>query len=343
VSLLRVRELVVHIRTRHGTARAVDGVDLTLQEGESVGVVGESGSGKTMLALSLLGLLPEGGRIVAPGSSILLEEQELVGLDQGELRRIRGGKIAMIFQEPMSSLNPVFTIGDQIKESVELHQGLTGAEANQETLRLLEMVGIPDPMDRVRSYPHQLSGGMRQRAMIAMALAGKPRLLIADEPTTALDVTVQTQILNLLTTLQRQLGMGLLLISHDLGVVSRVCQRIVVLYGGRVVESGSTQEILSNPRHPYTRGLLASRLSLEGRRDSLATIPGEVPEATEWPPGCRFHPRCGDVMDRCRSEEPPLARLGPDRGPVVGSDGGGLRDTREARCWLLDGAGGGGR
>lgn len=342
MSLLSVRELAVHIRAQDGIARAVDGVDLTMEEGEAVGVVGESGSGKTMLALAILGLLPEGGGVV-PGSSVRFGGRELVGSSPGELRAVRGGQVGMIFQEPMSSLNPVFSIGDQIRESVELHQSLRGLEAQTETLRLLEMVGIPDPETRVDSYPHQLSGGMRQRAMIAMTLAGEPRLLIADEPTTALDVTVQAQILDLLIGLQERLGVGLLLISHDLGVVSRVCQRMVILYGGKVVESGPTEEIIANPRHPYTQGLLASRLSLEGRRDSLSSLPGEVPEATNWPAGCRFHPRCGDVLDRCRREEPSLARLGPDGRPVGGHMAVGSPKTREASCWLLSRDPGGGR
>ncbi|MFH1764597.1 MAG: ABC transporter ATP-binding protein [Gemmatimonadota bacterium] len=340
MSLLDIRGLRAHVDTPAGTARAVDGVDLLLKEGEAVGLVGESGSGKTLLALSILGLLPQGSGTILPGSSISFRGEELVGMRGNRLREIRGGEVAMIFQEPMTSLNPVFTIGNQIQEAVELHRPLNRRAAQAEMIRLLGEVGISDPETRAGSYPHQLSGGMRQRAMIAMALGGQPSLLVADEPTTALDVTIQAQILRLLKDLQVQRGMGLLLISHDLSVVSRVCDRIVVLYGGKVVETGPTREILESPSHPYTRGLLGSRLSVDDRRRTLRPIPGEVPEATEWPPGCRFHPRCPEVLDRCRREEPNLVPVKARPGTADGQ-GGVQGGGREARCWLLAGKEGG--
>ncbi len=334
MSLLEIQDLRVHLRTQGGTARAVDGVDFSLEEGESVGLVGESGSGKTILALSILGLLPQGSGTILPEGSIRFRGEELVGMDRNRLREIRGGEVAMVFQEPMTSLNPVFTVGSQIQEAVELHRPLGRGAAQAETLRLLQEVGIPDAGARAASYPHQLSGGMRQRAMIAMALAGEPSLLVADESTTALDVTIQAQILKLFKSVQTRLGMGLLLISHDLSVVSRVCDRILILYGGRVVESGPTREILEAPKHPYTRGLLGSRLSIDDRRRTLRPIPGEVPEATDWPPGCRFHPRCQEVLDRCRREEPSLLPMAESQGAVEAQ--GGVPGTgREARCWLL--------
>jgi oligopeptide/dipeptide ABC transporter ATP-binding protein len=333
VSLLEIRDLRSVIRTPDGEARAVDGVDLTVERGEAVGLVGESGSGKTALALSILGLLPrESGRIL-PGSSIRFRGEELVGMDARGLRRIRGGAVAMVPQEPMSSLNPVFTVGDQIREAMKAHGAPDGRGRRVEVIRLLREVGIPDPEERARAYPHQLSGGMRQRAMIAMALAGRPELLVADEPTSALDVTVQTQILDLLTVLQGRLGMALLVISHDLGVVARVCQRVVVFYAGRIMETGPTREILTKPRHPYTRGLLGSRLSMKDRRRVVRPIPGEVPESVAWPEGCRFHPRCREAWDRCGQEEPGLVEIGP------GSPAG----ARNARCWLFSGDRGGDR
>lgn len=333
MSLLEIRDLRSVIRTPDGEARAVDGVDLTVERGEAVGLVGESGSGKTALALSILGLLPQGSGRILPGSSIRFRGEELVGMDARGLRRIRGGAVAMVPQEPMTSLNPVFTVGDQIREAMKAHGAPHGKGRRVEVIRLLREVGIPDPEERARAYPHQLSGGMRQRAMIAMALAGRPELLVADEPTSALDVTVQTQILDLLTVLQGRLGMALLVISHDVGVVARVCQRVVVFYAGRIMETGPTQEILTKPRHPYTRGLLGSRLSMKDRRRLIRPIPGEVPESVAWPEGCRFHPRCREGWDRCGQEEPGLVEIGPPS-PV---------GARNARCWLFSGDRGGDR
>jgi peptide/nickel transport system ATP-binding protein len=319
---------------------AVDGVDLSIQSGEAVGLVGESGSGKTVLALSVLGLLPEGSGSILPGSSVRLRGEELVGVDERRLREVRGGEIAMVFQEPMTSLNPVLTIGKQIGEVLEIHRSLRDSEMRGETVRLLAEVGIPDPAERVEAFPHQLSGGMRQRAMIAMAVAGEPALLVADEPTTALDSTLQAQILDLLQDLKQRLGMALLLVSHDLVAVSRICQRVVVLYGGRVMEAGPIPEVLGNPAHPYTRALLAARPTLQ-ERGAMVPIPGEVPEATCWPAGCRFHPRCPETMDRCRSEEPELVTLSASQPRETGlptANGG----DRVVRCWLSrDGEGGG--
>jgi oligopeptide/dipeptide ABC transporter ATP-binding protein len=325
MSLLEISSLRTHLAVPGGIARAVDGVDLAVGRGETVGVVGESGSGKTVLALSVLGLLPEAEGGILPGSSIRFRGEELVGLKKERLREIRGGEIAMVFQEPMTSLNPVLTVGNQIREVVELHGGRRGREAVEQTIRLMKEVGISDPEARTGDYPHQFSGGMRQRVMIAMALAGEPSLLIADEPTTALDATIESQIIDLLADLQARLDMALLFISHDLGVVSRLCERMVILYGGRVVEAGETKEILGAPKHPYTRGLMGSRLAIHDRRRSLRPIAGEVPEATDWPRGCRFHPRCPDVQPRCRREDP--GQFSPGNG-----------GTRAVRCWLFDGS-----
>jgi oligopeptide/dipeptide ABC transporter ATP-binding protein len=333
VSLLEVRNLRVHIPGPLAPAKAVDGVDLHVGEGEAVGVVGESGSGKTVLALSLLGLQPGGPTALRPGSSIRFRGEELVGASPERLRRIRGGGIAMIFQEPMTSLNPVFTVGNQIGESLEVHRGLKGAANRKEAGRLLSEVGIPDPEARAGDFPHRLSGGMRQRVMMAMALAGEPDLLIADEPTTALDSTTEVQVLTLMKEIQVKRGMGLLLISHDLSVVSRVCDRMVVLYGGQVVEAGPTRDILQSPRHPYTVGLLESRLLWEEGHRTLKPIPGEVPEAGAWPAGCRFHTRCSEVLDRCGKDEPAPSFSGGEGGDS-GPTQDGAEANREVRCWL---------
>jgi oligopeptide/dipeptide ABC transporter ATP-binding protein len=285
-----------------------------------------------MLALSILGLTPGGLEEIRKGSSIRFRGEELVGTGEGRFRSVRGGGIAVVFQEPMTSLNPVLSIGTQVRESVELHQPLRGTGAQEAAVRLLSEVGIQDAEARFGEYPHQFSGGMRQRVMIAMALAGEPELLIADEPTTALDVTVESQILALLKETQERRGMALLLISHDLDVVSRLCQRTVVLYGGKVVESGPTDGLLATPKHPYTRGLLGSRLTVHDRRSTLRPIPGDVPEASQWPDGCRFHPRCSEVHERCRREEPGLVTIPEgEGGPPTG---------RGVRCWLYSGTGG---
>ncbi len=323
MSLLEVTDLRTYFHTDAGTARAVDGVSFRVEEGETVGIVGESGCGKTVTSLSVLGLVPRPPGEIMPGSSIRFDGRELVGAPERRLRRIRGNDVSMIFQEPMTSLNPVFTVGSQIHEALRLHRGMGKREARDEAVRLLREVGIPEPVQRVDEYPHQLSGGMRQRVMIAMALSCEPRLLIADEPTTALDVTIQAQILELLADIRERRGMAVLLITHDLGVVAEVADRVVVMYAGQVVETGTVEEIFTEPRHPYTRGLLASLPHLDAGGGRLSPIPGVVPSPTDWPPACRFHDRCPHAWERCRTEPPPLLE-------VPGREG------RGARCWLVE-------
>ena len=332
--LLRVRDLKTYFVTEHGsgTARAVDGVSFDVRPGETLGIVGESGCGKTVTSLSILRLIPEPPGHIRPGSFIEFEGRNILTLEPRELRAVRGNQIAMIFQEPMTSLNPVFTVGDQIAEAAIVHQHLTRAAARRRAIEMLQLVGIPDPAERVDHYPHQMSGGMRQRVMIAMALVCHPKLLIADEPTTALDVTIQAQILELLERLQAELGMAVMLITHDLGVVAGTADRVVVMYAGQVVEQASTVELFARPLHPYTEGLLASVPRLDapqqGRaRGRLHSIPGQVPAATAWPDGCRFHPRCPYAWDRCRAEEPPLLDANEGREGEPG--------THRARCWLV--------
>jgi peptide/nickel transport system ATP-binding protein len=321
--LLRVRDLRTYFVTDQGrgTARAVDGVSFDLHPGETLGLVGESGCGKTVTSLSILRLIPEPPGHIRPGSYIEFEGRNLLALAPKDLRAVRGNRIAMIFQEPMTSLNPVLTIGDQVAEAAIVHQGLSGAAGRARAIEMLRQVGIPDPEERVDHYPHQLSGGMRQRVMIAMALICHPQILIADEPTTALDVTIQAQILELLSRLQQQLGMAVLLITHDLGVVAGSADRVVVMYAGQVVESAPTRTLFARPGHPYTEGLMASIPRLDRPRERLHSIPGSVPAATAWPAGCRFHPRCPYAWDKCRTEEPPLLETGAD--------------GQAARCWLV--------
>lgn len=316
--LLEVTDLRTWFDTDQGTARAVDGVSFDVRAGETVGIVGESGCGKTVTSLSVLGLLPVPPARVLEGSSIRFAGEELVGASVRRLRALRGNEISMIFQEPMSSLNPVYTVGDQICEALRLHREMGRKEARREAVRLLDEVGIAGAERRVDEYPHQLSGGMRQRVMIAMALSCAPKLLIADEPTTALDVTIQAQILELVADLRIRRGMAVLLITHDLGVVAEVCDRVVVMYAGQVVERGEVEEIFSDPRHPYTRGLLRSLPSLEDRGRKLEPIRGTVPPPTDWPDGCRFQARCPMAEDRC-GEPQALVQLG--------------REDRLARCW----------
>jgi oligopeptide/dipeptide ABC transporter ATP-binding protein len=299
----------------------VDGVSLDLFPGETLGVVGESGCGKTVLSLSILRLVPEPPGHIRPGSLIEFEGRNLLTLAPRELRAVRGNRIAMIFQEPMTSLNPVLTIGDQVAEAAIVHQRLSRTVARTRAIELLRQVGIPEPEERSDHYPHQLSGGMRQRVMIAMALICHPQILIADEPTTALDVTIQAQILELLERLQRELGMAVLLITHDLGVVAGTTDRVVVMYAGQVVETASTRELFARPQHPYTEGLMESIPRLDRPRARLHSIPGSVPAATAWPAGCRFHPRCPYAWDKCRTEEPPLLEAG-----TAG---------HTTRCWLV--------
>ena len=328
--LLRVRDLKTYFVTEQGsgTARAVDGVSFEVHPGETLGIVGESGCGKTVTSLSILRLIPEPPGHIRPGSFIEFEGRNLLTLAPKELRAIRGNQIAMVFQEPMTSLNPVFTAGDQIGEAAVVHQGLSRKAARRRAIDMLRLVGIPDPEERVDHYPHQLSGGMRQRVMIAMALICHPKLLIADEPTTVLDVTIQAQILELLDRLQADLGMAVMLITHDLGVVAGSADRVIVMYAGQIVEQAPTVELFARPLHPYSEGLMASvpRIDAPPRQGHgrLHTIPGQVPAATAWPPGCRFHPRCPYAWDRCRQEEPPLLDAG------TGEPG-----THTVRCWLL--------
>jgi len=313
-ALLEIRDLVTEFRTDQGTVRAVDGVSFEIAARSTVGLVGESGSGKSVTALSIMRLVASPpGRIA--GGSIRYGGKDLLTLRPTEMRAIRGNRIAMIFQEPMTSLNPVFTVGDQVGEAVRLHQRKSRREARAVAIEMFRRVGIPSPEERVDAYPHQLSGGMRQRVMIAMALACKPDLLIADEPTTALDVTIQAQILELLGALQRELGMSILLISHDLGVVAETCDEVIVMYAGRVVERARTETLFASPRHHYTAGLLRSVPSYGegspiGERTRLVEIKGMVPSLSELPVGCKFADRCPAAEALCRSEEPPLIQLG---------------------------------
>ena len=303
--LLEIEGLKTYFHTDEGVAKAVDGVSYAIRPGETLGVVGESGSGKSVTALSILQLLPmPPGRF--EGGSIRFRGEELIGADEERLREVRGNDIAMIFQEPMTALNPVFTVGNQIGETVKLHQGLDDEAARARAIEMLTKVGIPAPEKRVDEYPHQLSGGMRQRVMIAMAMACDPALLIADEPTTALDVTIQAQILDLIKELQEEAGMSVLLITHDLGVVAETAHHVAVMYGGRVVEFGRAKEIFEAPQHPYTVGLLQSLPDLAVPGERLVTIPGIVPSATRFPSGCLFRARCPLATDACAAEVPAL-------------------------------------
>jgi peptide/nickel transport system ATP-binding protein len=314
-ALLEIRDLVTEFRTEHGVVRAVDQVSFEIPRSQTLGVVGESGCGKSVTALSIMRLIATPpGRIA--GGSIRYGGKDLLALPEDQMRAIRGNRIAMIFQEPMTSLNPVFTVGDQVAEAVRLHQKKSRADALAVAVEMFRLVGIPSPEERVHSYPHQLSGGMRQRVMIAMALACKPDLLIADEPTTALDVTIQAQILDLLRSLQADLGMSILLITHDLGVVAETCAEVIVMYAGRVVERAATADLFAAPRHHYTAGLLRSVPSYHsgGQRDDergrLQEIKGMVPALWELPKGCKFQGRCPAVQQRCRDEEPELTQVG---------------------------------
>jgi len=303
--LLEIEGLKTYFHTDEGVAKAVDGVSYAIRPGETLGVVGESGSGKSVTALSILQLLPmPPGRF--EGGSIRFRGEELIGAEEARLREIRGNDIAMIFQEPMTALNPVFTVGNQIGETVKLHQGLDDEASRARAIEMLTKVGIPAPEKRVDEYPHQLSGGMRQRVMIAMAMACDPALLIADEPTTALDVTIQAQILDLIKELQEEAEMSVLLITHDLGVVAETAHHVAVMYGGRVVEFGPAKEIFEAPQHPYTVGLLQSLPDLAVPGERLVTIPGIVPSATRFPSGCRFRTRCPLATDACAAEVPAL-------------------------------------
>ncbi|WP_028586145.1 ABC transporter ATP-binding protein [Desulfocurvus vexinensis] len=318
MDLLSIRDLETTFFTDQGAARAVDGVSLDVDRGQTVAVVGESGCGKTMLALSVLRLVPApAGRIT--GGQVFFDGTDLLALPEAAMRSIRGNRISMIFQEPMTSLNPVFRVGEQIAEAVRLHRGATAREAHEAAVEMLRLVGIPGPDERARAYPHELSGGMRQRVVIAMALACDPELVLADEPTTALDVTIQAQILDLMMDLKERNDSAVLLITHDLGIVAQTCSRVAVMYAGQVVEQSPVPELFRDPLHPYTRGLLRSLPRPGARRRELEPIPGVVPGLRALPRGCRFHPRCPQAMPRCREERPPM--LGPQAG-------------RGVRCWL---------
>ena len=308
-ALLEIENLHTFFYGETGVARAVDGVSFSVGAGETIGLVGESGCGKSVTALSVLRLVRPPGRI-EPGSRILFEGRDLVTLDERQLRAVRGARIAMIFQEPMTALNPVFTVGEQIAEVVRIHSKTTRRDAWQRAVEMLQIVGIPAPAVRAKEYPHQLSGGMRQRVVIAMALVMNPALVIADEPTTALDVTIQAQILELLQQLQRRFGMSILLITHDLGVVAETVSRVLVMYGGEIVEEAAVKTLFAEAHHPYTEGLLAAMPRLGESRDRLRTIPGTVPPPTRWPDGCRFHDRCPYAWERCTREHPPLYQIG---------------------------------
>jgi oligopeptide/dipeptide ABC transporter ATP-binding protein len=320
--VLAVRDLVTTFRTERGEVRAVDGVSFEVGRGETVGLVGESGCGKSVTALSILRLVASPPGRIASGE-VLLDGKNLLALPERDMQKVRGNAISMIFQEPMTSLNPVYTVGAQIIEAIRIHRDVSRRDARTRTIELLKLVGIPSPESNVDAYPHHLSGGMRQRVMIAMALSCEPKVLIADEPTTALDVTIQAQILELLRKLQEKMQMAILLITHDLGVVAEVTNRVVVMYAGRIVEQGNVRDIFKRPRHPYTKGLLESvpRRSERGApRRRLATIEGVVPDLHALPRGCVFQDRCGLVVDRCRESEPELV--------VVDDDG-----AHQSRCF----------
>jgi peptide/nickel transport system ATP-binding protein len=311
-AVLEIQDLSVEFATMRSPIRAVESLSLTIGEGETVALVGESGSGKSTAAMSILRLLPSPpGRIA--GGRILFEGKDLLTLSEAELRQVRGHRIGMIFQDPMMALNPVYTVERQIGEALRLHRGLSTREARAEVVELLRLVGVPAPETRAGQYPHNLSGGMRQRVMIAMALACRPRLLIADEPTTALDVTVQAQVLRLIEDLKTRFGMAVLLITHDLGVVAETAHRVIVMYTGRKVEEGSVREVFNDPRHPYTQGLLRAAKRDEGAGALLWEIPGTVPPPYDMPLGCSFAPRCGLAEARCLGEAPALADIAPRR------------------------------
>lgn len=317
-NILEIKNLHTYFYTDNGVVKAVDGVDINLKEGSTLGVVGESGSGKSVTALSVMSLLDgTQGKIVE--GEILFDSKDIINISDEEKRKLKGNQIAMIFQEPMTSLNPVLKIGDQIMEGMLLNTGMAKEDAKKTTIALLEQIGIPRADQIINEYPFQLSGGMRQRIMIAMALVCNPKILIADEPTTALDVTIQAQILELIIELKEALGMSILFITHDLGVVAEICDEVVVMYCGRVVESGDVVTIFDNPKHPYTMGLIKSIPKLGEEVERLDSIPGNVPNPRYMPKGCKFEPRCSYAMDICREEEPDLFQY---------------EDGHKSRCWL---------
>jgi peptide/nickel transport system ATP-binding protein len=309
--LLEVRGLRTHFASERGEVRAVDGVDLSLERGRTLGIVGESGCGKSVTALSIMGLVPQPpGRIA--GGEVLFEGDDLLKLPAQRLRDLRGDQLSMIFQEPMTSLNPAFPVGEQVAEALLRHKNISKNEANNQAVEMLRRVRIPSPERRAHDYPHQLSGGMRQRVMIAMALACNPKLLIADEPTTALDVTIQAQILELMRALRAELGTSIILITHDLGVIAELADDVIVMYAGKVIERCAIERLFSEPQHPYTVGLLGSIPRLHLQQERLSAIEGFVPDAASPPAGCRFHPRCPFVVEKCLREVPPLMEITQD-------------------------------
>jgi peptide/nickel transport system ATP-binding protein len=310
-NLLEVRGLRTYFASERGEVRAVDGVDFTLERGRTLGIVGESGCGKSVTALSIMGLVPQPpGRIA--GGEVLFEGKDLLKLPAQRLRDLRGDQLSMIFQEPMTSLNPAFPVGEQVAEALLRHRNISNDEAKNNAIEMLRRVRIPSPERRARDYPHQLSGGMRQRVMIAMALACNPKLLIADEPTTALDVTIQAQILELMRALRAELGTAIILITHDLGVIAELADEVIVMYAGKVIERCAAGRVFSEPQHPYTVGLLGSIPRLHLQQERLSAIEGFVPDAASPPAGCRFHPRCPFVVEKCLREVPPLMEIGKD-------------------------------
>lgn len=318
--ILTVRNLKTYFFTEAGTVRAVDGIDITLRRGEALGIVGESGSGKSVTSLSIMRLIQDPpGKIVE--GTIIFDGTDVRGLSDEEMRHIRGNRISMIFQQPTTCLNPVFKVGDQITEALAIHQGLKGEEATRRAIELFTMVGLPDPARRITQYPHELSGGQAQRVMIAMALACSPELLIADEPTTALDVTIQAQILDLMRALREKINTSIILITHDMGVVAEMVDTVAVMYAGQIVEYSEVKAIFAEPKHPYTQGLLASIPVLGEVVDELATIPGTVPSLINPPKGCRFASRCPKRFEKCDNENPPLIAL---------------ENERQVRCWLYE-------
>ena len=309
--LLSVRDLAVQFRIEGRTLRAVDGVSFDVMPGQTIGIVGESGCGKSVTSLAIMRLLPKPPAEIA-GGKVIFEGNDLMTMSEAQMRKLRGGRLGMIFQEPMTSLNPVYTCGDQIVESLAIHSGLSGKAARERAIELLDLVRLPSPEKRVDDYPHQLSGGQRLRVMIALALANDPAILIADEPTTALDVTIQSQILDLMRDLQSRKGTAIMLITHDLGVVAETCQQVVVMYAGAVIERGSVDRIFEDPQHPYTIGLMAAVPRMDTERGRLATIPGTVPPPWQPMPGCRFASRCPLADSRCRTQPPALREVGHD-------------------------------
>jgi peptide/nickel transport system ATP-binding protein len=316
MSLLQVKNLVVEFPTRHGTLRALDDISFDIAPGEILGVVGESGAGKSLTGASIIGLLEPPGRIAS--GQILLEGQRIDNLNHDEMRHIRGRKIGAIFQDPLTSLNPLYSVGRQLMETIQAHLPVNQAEARRRAIDLLKSTGIPAAEERIEHYPHQFSGGMRQRVVIALALAAEPKLIVADEPTTALDVSIQAQIISLLKNLCKERGVGVMLITHDMGVIAETCDRVAVLYAGRVAEIGPVHEVINHPAHPYTAGLMAAIPDMSVDREHLAQIDGAMPRLNAIPPGCAFNPRCTKTFDRCKVDRPDLIQAGATR----------------AACWL---------